>query len=654
MNKIKHFIARTLSVAIIITSINMCNATDAYASNLSESSDDAVKSQEVVNTIADAVEHMADPEEFLAWTASEIIKELFKSNPMPGSKSEIEEIEEILSKVDTINSKLGLLSEKINQQETAQVINEFKQFDNSNNVSVMVKVLSDIDKDTTITADEKAAERKKLLLYDITNTKEGSAIQDELYSTAFDGIYDQYKAFLSTKYINADNDSMYIIAMYDKMLRTTEKWYHKYYKDKIAFQNYLVGKYMTVATVEKLSLTARVQEYEKNGTDTKARVLREKLAQIDKDVSDIQNIYKDNLAFEPDSDKRYYMYPGHGMVIYATAKEQIIPNEPHRDKGIQSERDWLRQWSSGEEPLSGLDHTEKKDYRYVFSPRIDFWRSFVSYSESILCPTVEWYKNVYGDYGSSKSLYDIFFDENEGNLVKPGGSNASWMFVADPEKGYAMKYQQNNFTADYVLTPAIDSAGKDEYRIIYKYHGFSNDPVLDYKFIGIGIVGKSEIEEPEEPSKPSKASSKQKDKKEPDIDLDTFKSELPSHSVLAMDSVDVTKILDMKVHSLDKTAESNQKLIADYLAGQLGKKAKIVESYGVYSRSLVPIGEDGDKKTLTWNNLSFKTPGEIYAVCYNQKDGAYVLIGTVNEKGTAVFKDFIYRDATNITLFVLE
>lgn len=665
MKILKQILTGIIFTTMIVTSV--CTSVNADEPLLNEAGteDEAVKSQEVVNTIAEAVEHMADPEEFITWTVSELIKALFKENPMPGTKSEIEEIEEILNKVDTIDSKLDLLSEKINQQETAHIINEFKQFDNSNNAQGMVEVLSSIDKDNSLSADEKGAERIKLLLYKVTNTPEGSAVQDELYSTAFDGVYDQYKAFVSTKYINADNESMYIIEMYDRLLRTTDKWYQQYYQDKIVFQNYLVGKYMTVATMEKLSLTARIQEYEKSNTDSKARVLREKLSQIDKDVEAIQTIFMNNLAFTPDSNKRYYMYPGHELVIYAKAKEQVIPNEPNRGKGIQSELNWLKDWAPGNEPLSGLEWSQKTNTEYTFRPKISYWRNFVSYDSSTLCPTVEWLENVYKDYGSSKSLYEIFFDSHEGNLVKPAGSGSSWLFVADPGKGHEMKYQRNNFSADYVITPTVNSSGKDSYSIIYKYHAYSNEPVLDYKYIGIGVAGNSEIEDPENPGSRivnynylfyTPQVNEEETETAVVVDYDTYKSELPAHSVLSINKADSKDYQDMKVHKLDVATSSNQGLLVQMFASQLdpSKKAKIVAEYSVYPRSYLSINENGLSKYLTWSELGVDKNRLIYAVCYNETDKAYLMCGVVSENGIAVFDNFIMRDMTNMTIFVLE
>jgi len=138
------------------------------------------------------------------------------------------------------------------------------------------------------------------------------------------------------------------------------------------------------------------------------------------------------------------------------------------------------------------------------------------------------------------------------------------------------------------------------------------------------------------------------------FDGDTCKSDLPPRSVVVMNGNDTKNFVDMKVHLPDKATASNQQFLASYYAKQMGKKASVVISYGVYLRSVLPTNEVGSKKVLVWNNLSYKTPGAIYAVCYNEKDGAYLLKGTVNKDGTATFNGYIMRDATSVTVFAVK
>ena len=55
-------------------------------------------------------------------------------------------------------------------------------------------------------------------------------------------------------------------------------------------------------------------------------------------------------------------------------------------------------------------------------------------------------------------------------------------------------------------------------------------------------------------------------------------------------------------------------------------------------------------KVLIWNNLPGNQAGPVYAVVYNQTDGAYVLNGTLDAEGTAVFTGFKLRPASTVTI----
>ena len=109
----------------------------------------------------------------------------------------------------------------------------------------------------------------------------------------------------------------------------------------------------------------------------------------------------------------------------------------------------------------------------------------------------------------------------------------------------------------------------------------------------------------------------------------------------------------MKVHSVDARTKANQEFLAATYAKNQGKRARILTTTGIYPRNKLTVNDLGAKKILSFVNLEKKAQ-TVYAVCYNQTDKAYCLTGTINANGTAVFPDFIARDATNITIFVVE
>lgn len=149
---------------------------------------------------------------------------------------------------------------------------------------------------------------------------------------------------------------------------------------------------------------------------------------------------------------------------------------------------------------------------------------------------------------------------------------------------------------------------------------------------------------------PSKSEDKKEATKEAIVDHDTFKSEAPYGTVGVTNNN--SKIGDLKVHKVTAITEANQKLLANYYAQTIGKKARILTTVSVHPRR--DLGADNGKiETLIWNNLEKKVQ-PVYAVCYNQKDGAYFISGTLDANGTAKLNNFVLRDATNVTIFVLE
>ena len=136
-------------------------------------------------------------------------------------------------------------------------------------------------------------------------------------------------------------------------------------------------------------------------------------------------------------------------------------------------------------------------------------------------------------------------------------------------------------------------------------------------------------------------------REEPDIDRDTFKSEVPSKTVIASDEIGAKSFLDLKVHAADARSIANQEFLAQSL---IGSDVKILLTENVYPRRDLSVTEDGSEKFLTWNNLPKNQAGDAYAVVYNQVDGAYVINGNLDANGKATFSGFKLRSASTITI----
>ena len=133
-----------------------------------------------------------------------------------------------------------------------------------------------------------------------------------------------------------------------------------------------------------------------------------------------------------------------------------------------------------------------------------------------------------------------------------------------------------------------------------------------------------------------------------EVDRDTFKSEAPAHTVIASETAtDAFGLFDLKVHKADEKSTTNQEFLAKTL---VGPNVQILLTQNIYPRRDLATAENGALKKLTWNNLPKNQAGPIFAVIYNETDGAYVINGVLDANGTAVFNGFKLRAASTITI----
>lgn len=132
------------------------------------------------------------------------------------------------------------------------------------------------------------------------------------------------------------------------------------------------------------------------------------------------------------------------------------------------------------------------------------------------------------------------------------------------------------------------------------------------------------------------------------VDRDTFKSEVPVKTVIASEMFDRKSFFDLKVHESDSNTKFNQEFLARCLVP--GGEKQIFLTKDVYPRRDLSITENGMTQTISWDNLPKNQPGPVYAVVYNQIDGAYVLNGILDANGTATFTGFKLRPASTITI----
>ena len=189
----------------------------------------------------------------------------------------------------------------------------------------------------------------------------------------------------------------------------------------------------------------------------------------------------------------------------------------------------------------------------------------------------------------------------------------------------------------------------------------SLEVAVDYQFTGdcqvVLTIKFTNVELPEDPAPtPSPSSSSSGSEEKVFIDYDTYKSELPSHTVLATLNKNYSNDykMDMKAHAPSAATAANQSLLADAFAKSYNKTKNIIWSWDIFAKRDLTLSENGGRYEININTKVTGQAGTVYMECYSPEDKAYTLVGTMDDKGVATFDNFILRPATSVTIFTLK
>lgn len=239
-----------------------------------------------------------------------------------------------------------------------------------------------------------------------------------------------------------------------------------------------------------------------------------------------------------------------------------------------------------------------------------------------------YYNIVFGNGGTYTNASDI---DNANNLLWLKGVSPD-----SPTPNFITVKAMDGKTLDY----AVDGNGKIDFSRFTKNQDGTwtlsgiNSPLSFYFKVLM--------------TDPNPAPTQQEEKAEPvKTDGDMFKSEAPKNTVISMNALGGQNIYDLKVHATDARTAANQQLLAQTL---VRSDVKIIDTKNLSLRNKLPAAEEGSAQILCWNNLPKNEPGPVYGVVYNQKDGAYVLDGTLDLNGAAIFDGFKLRKESTITI----
>lgn len=183
-----------------------------------------------------------------------------------------------------------------------------------------------------------------------------------------------------------------LLSTFDELARYTYKWEYQGYDDRVRFQADVIGLYTYLAAIDKLALAQAIQDnLPVNESCISAQTELKDLDDMTKTVSDLA---QEKTIVRRPSYLRYYQVPGHECLLYETGQAG-----------------WLE------------DQTFKstKDAKNYFNNLL----TINSLGIKAELPSAAWLKQVYDDYGGSKSLNQIFFGEDCGNI----NLGANWSTV---------------------------------------------------------------------------------------------------------------------------------------------------------------------------------------------------------------------------------
>ena len=461
--------------------------------------DDPVDEQEYMNLIAKAIEHAADPKDFAAWAGSELFRRALGLGDGDKTEEIMKSLDALTDQISVVSSQVQQVNDNVIKSDISRELNKFFTQDWDDHLKLYYNTLRGIDKNTKLTDQERYDHRMQALLFDFTDNT------TQEVSGAICGLDDKTNILghyltdgLAVAY---QSDKANLMDMYHYFCKLNHPWENQSYDDWIGFQNAVFGMYMNAAFIDRLSLNARIQALEKAGKSHDT--LDQQLDSLKATIKEVNEIYVERKVTKRPDNERYYQYPGHEKLLYTKAKQQKIPEEPDKNIGVNE---------YGIKKLQGIRWEYTPFGIQVAGPKLEFWRTFISYNldegGTTLCPTAEWFQQVYKDYGSNTSLFDIFFSENEGNFTKPAGADSSWEFMVDPDRNHPMSYYDGRiWRADQVVTPAMMCNGKLDLGAInekgvafYTYHYNSNGINEDVAkagqpFIGIGIKAEGESQQ---------------------------------------------------------------------------------------------------------------------------------------------------------------
>ena len=475
----------------IITQADIQAMSDAFVPDTPDNALSEVEQQAIVQTAMEAIGNGIDPASWAKWGAKKLITAMMgMEDADPNAQDVNAKLDQVIAQQEELARRIAQIDGRIVQADVIKNLNDFMKLDWNGEAQNYHRALRSIDQDLekgTISEADAVAKRKAVLVYTINNTPQPGAPSGAL--SDFDkNAYTYGSYLLQPMNVLFGSGTANLFEMNHQLMKYKHHWEHQAYEEWASFQNYAIGRYLSVSALNRLSLMARIQaidEWNAAHPDQTVddSVLQERFKMLDEQIEQVKQLFEESKVVERADNVRYYQYPGHELLVYTQASKQNVPIEPNPKVGI--EHILNPHLAPGDGKPQGIGEIDN----YIL-PLANFWKPFTHYNGKTNLVEHSWLKQVYDDYSGQKNLYDIFFSAEEGGLTAPDGANKDWDFGVNPSKEHPLRLWDGGlFRADRVYTPIVKSAtGQVEDRILYYYHSYSNNPHYGNDTLGIGVA----------------------------------------------------------------------------------------------------------------------------------------------------------------------
>ena len=214
-----------------------------------------------------------------------------------------------------------------------------------------------------------------------------------------------------------------LFTAFDKLVLYSFNWEHHGYQYRVAFQSHVMTLYTNLSSISLAGLTVSIDEAEEQlktmPEGTEKRKLKDEKATMEtqrdnlkNQISKISNLADAHSINIRSIDERYYQVPGHELLLKATAVPKTVnPTYPNPPRG------WVMNYDLFGGVLCDGDGMVKSNFKSKYNPT--GYLPQPGDGKSAPYPTALWLMSVYKDYGGTKSLFDIFFGEDEGGIKRP-------------------------------------------------------------------------------------------------------------------------------------------------------------------------------------------------------------------------------------------